>query len=212
MWKKVLLALPIVLCLLSCEGLSFGGNANEGSQRCSWISKEFVSPLGFEMSVTCSDEKICKAYFMYWGINISDSLRDKCFSGYELDYITKDTSMLVRSMKTYPISFDSDSHLRFSLLDINNVEKKYDIDLSGIVNSYTIRGDTVDLNVMENCSLHLYHCKKETIYGNQLNGEKYSFFTSDGCDKDYSYDCTWHNLGPSRKDDLEISSTIYWSK
>jgi hypothetical protein len=125
---------------------------------------------------------------------------------------TKDSLKQILSETENLVPLDSDLHLRFSLLDINNVEKKYDIDLSGIVNSYTIRGDTVDLNVMENCSLHLYHCKKETIYGNQLNGEKYSFFTSDGCDKDYSYDCTWHNLGPSRKDDLEISSTIYWSK
>ena len=211
MWKKWLLALPILFNLLSCEGLSFGGNSNEGN-RCSWISKEFVSPLKFELSVTCSYEKICKGYFSYWGFNISDSLRNKCFSGYELNFVTKDTSMLIRSIDSYPISFESDSYLRFTLLDINNVEKKYDIDLSGIVNSYTVRGDTVDVNVMKECNLSLYSCKKETVYGNKLNDGKYTFFTSDGCDKDYSYRCKWRNLGPSKKDDLEISATIYWDK
>ena len=211
MWKKWLLALPILFNLLSCEGLSFGGNSNEGN-RCSWISKEFVSPLKFELSVTCSYEKICKGYFSYWGFNISDSLRNKCFSGYELNFVTKDTSMLIRSIDSYPISFESDSYLRFTLLDINNVEKKYDIDLSGIVNSYTVRGDTVDVNVMKECNLSLYSCKKETVYGNKLNDGKYTFFTSDGCDKDYSYRCKWRNLGPSKKDDLEISATIYWNK
>ena len=211
MWKKWLLALPILFNLLSCEGLSFGGNSNEGN-RCSWISKEFVSPLKFELSVTCSYEKICKGYFSYWGFNISDSLRNKCFSGYELNFVTKDTSMLIRSIDSYPISFESDSYLRFTLLDINNVEKKYDIDLSGIVNSYTVRGDTVDVNVMKECNLSLYSCQKETVYGNKLNDGKYTFFTSDGCDKDYSYRCKWRNLGPSKKDDLEISATIYWNK
>ena len=68
------------------------------------------------------------------------------------------------------------------------------------------------VNVMKECNLHLYSCKKETVYGNKLNDGKYTFFTSDGCDKDYSYRCKWRNLGPSKKDDLEISATIYWNK
>jgi hypothetical protein len=211
MWKKVLLALPLLFSLLSCEGVSLGGNSNEVDY-CRGVTQHHAKSLKLYLTVNCSYEKKCDVSLFFWGGNYRDSLSGKCYSDYDLMLKTKDSLKQILSETENLVPLDSDFHLRFSLLDINNVEKKYDIDLSGIVNSYIVRGDTVDLNVMENCSLHLYHCKKETIYGNLLNGEKYSFFTSDGCDKDYSYDCTWHNLGPSKNDDLEISATIYWNK
>ena len=210
MWKKWLLALPILFNLLSCEGLSFGGNSNEGN-RCSWISKEFVSPLKFELSVTCSYEKICKGYFSYWGFNISDSLRNKCFSGYELNFVTKDTSMLIRSIDSYPISFESDSYLRFTLLDINNVEKKYDIDLSGIVNSYTVRGDTVDVNVMKQCKISVFTKPHKTeIFGNTISNSLYSFSILDSREPWLGYECSWKQVGPLKKDDLEVYAKLHW--
>jgi hypothetical protein len=68
------------------------------------------------------------------------------------------------------------------------------------------------VNVMKECSLDLFSCKRETVYGKNLNYGKYTFFKSDGCDKEYSYDCKLHNLGPLKKDNLKISATIYWSK
>ena len=92
------------------------------------------------------------------------------------------------------------------------LKKKYDIDLSGIVNSYMVRGDSVDVNVMKHCSLQLYSCKKETVYGNNLYGGKYTFATTDGCARDYSYRCLWDNVGTQKNDNLEISASIYWKK
>ena len=209
MWKKCLLVLPILFCLISCDGVSLSGNPNEVAY-CRGVTQHHANSLKIYLTMNCTNEKKCDVSLFFWGGNYRDSLSGKCYSDYDLMLKTKDSLKQILSETENLVPLDSDLHLRFSLLDINNVEKKYDIDLSGIVNSYIVRGDTVDLNVMENCSLHLYHCKKETIYGNLLNGEKYSFFTSDGCDKDYSYDCTWHNLGPSRKDDLKIHTKIYW--
>ena len=212
MWKKWLLALPIVLCLLSCDGFTTTGTNDPVSNHCRGISKKNAYSYIFFFELNCPLKERCSAYFSFLGSGVGDTLDGRCFSGYELKFENAGKLRTVFENRSYPISLSENNHVQFSLVDEDNKEKKYDIDLSGIVNSYTIRGDTVDLNVMENCSLHLYHCKKETIYGNQLNGEKYSFFTSDGCDKDYSYDCAWHNLGPSKNDDLEISATIYWSK
>ena len=106
----------------------------------------------------------------------------------------------------------SDNHARFSLIDEDDVEKKYDIDLSGIINSYTDRGDSVDVNVMKNCRFDLYSCQKETVYGNKLENGKYTFAVNDGCKDHYGYDCEWHEQGPSQKDDLSIDATIYWRK
>ena len=68
------------------------------------------------------------------------------------------------------------------------------------------------VNVMKECSLDLFSCKRETVYGNQMLNSPYTFSLIDGCKEYYSYDCTWHNLGPSRKDDLKIHTKIYWSK
>lgn len=212
MWKKWLLALPIVLCLLACEGFTTTGTNDPFSNPCRGISKKNAYSYTFFFELNCPLKERCSAGFSFIGGGVGDSLDGRCFLGYELKLENAGMSRMVSQNRNYPISLSENNHAKFSLVDEDNKEKKYDIDLSGIVNSYTIRGDTVDLNVMENCSLHLYHCKKETIYGNLLNGEKYSFFTSDGCDKDYSYRCTWHNLGPLKKDNLKISATIYWSK
>ena len=89
-------------------------------------------------------------------------------------------------------------------------KKKYDIDLSGIINSFTVHRDSVDVNVMKNCYFDLYSCQKETVYGNRLQNGKYTFAVNDGCKDHYDYDCIWHNQGPFEKDDLDISATIYW--
>ncbi len=80
-----------------------------------------------------------------------------------------------------------------------------------LIHSYTVRGDSIDVNVMQNCSLSLFSCKKETEYGNTLlpNGI-YTFSASEGCDSVLDYECSWQNQGPTQKDDLEIHVTIYW--
>ena len=211
MWKKWLLALPILFNLLSCEGLSFGGNSNEVDY-CRGVTQHHAKSLKLYLTVNCSYEKKCDVSLFFWGGNYRDSLSGKCYSDYDLMLKTKDSLKQILSETENMVPLDNDFHLRYSLLDIDNVEKKYDIDLSGIVNSYTIRGDTVDVNVMNECSLDLFFCKRETVYGKKLNYGKYTFFKSDGCDKEYSYDCKLHNIGPSKKDDLEIHSMITWSK
>ena len=111
----------------------------------------------------------------------------------------------------YLLPFEFDDYLRFSLININNVEKKYDIDLSEIINSFTARGDSVDVNVMKNCMIYVYTTPRNTeIYGNQISNSLYSFAMSDSRENWMSYDCVWHEQGPSKKDDLEIHARLYW--
>ena len=192
MWKKWLLALPLLFSLLSCEGVSLGGNSNEVDY-CRGVTRHHAKSLKLYLTVNCSYEKKCDVSLFFWGGNYRDSLSGKCYSDYDLMLKTKDSLKQILSETENLVPLDSDLHLRFSLLDINNVEKKYDIDLSGIVNSYTIRGDTVDVNVMKDCRLDLFSCKRETVYGNQMLNSPYTFSLIDGCKEYYSYDCTWHN-------------------
>ena len=206
-----LLLVSIVLCFVACDMPATGGNPGEGSL-CKGVTKNHANKYYFELTLKCQYEEKCGLKLFFDAGYYRDSLSSRCFSDYELDFVTTETSKKVLSAKEYNVPLESDDHLRFSLIDINNVEKKYDIDLSGIINSYTVRGDSVDVNVMKGCSLWLFSCKKDQVYGNNLSDGKYTFLRTEGCDKEYSYDCSWRNQGFGGKDELDIHAMITWEK
>ena len=206
-----LLLVSIVLCFVACDMPATGGNPGEGSP-CKGVTKNHANKYYFELTLKCQYEEKCGLKLFFDAGYYRDSLSSRCFSDYELDFVTTETSKKVLSAKEYNVPLESDDHLRFSLIDINNVEKKYDIDLSGIINSYTVRGDSVDVNVMKGCSLWLFSCKKDQVYGNNLSDGKYTFLRTEGCDKEYSYDCSWRNQGLGEKDELDIHAMITWKK
>ncbi len=214
MRKMYLLFMPIVLGLAACDIIpGTGGNPDEGRPCNENVLKVHDAALALKMTANCTYEKKCDIKLYFYGTEHPDSLKGVCFGGgVEWRLESFDTSMVVNDWKSYPVSLYQEDHLRFSLIDINNVEKKYDIDLSEIINSYTIRGDSVDVKVMKGCSLSLYECDRETVYGNLILDSRYSFSILEGCKKYYSYDCLWDNQGPLKKDNLDIHATIYWKK
>jgi len=216
MKKTGLLVIPILLSMLSCGFLpGTGGNPEEGRPCNEKVMKVHAGSLALEMTVNCAYKKECNVKLHFRVTALPESLEGMCFgNGSEWRFESLDTSMTVTTElnKSYLVKISQDDHLRFSLIDINNVEKKYDIDLSGIIHSYTIRGDSVDVNVMNGCRLWLFSCKKGQVYGNDLFDGKYTFLRTEGCDEEYSYDCLLHNQGPFGKDDLDISATIYWKE
>ena len=215
MYRIIFFALPLLFPLLSCDGFTTGGNPGEGRPCNEKVMKVHAGSLGLEMTANCPYKKACNVKLSFRVTSLQDSLEGMCFgNGSEWQFVSFDTSMTVTTKlnSSYPVKLSQDDHLRFSLFDINNVEKKYDIDLSGIIHSYTVRGDSVDVNVMKNCRFDLYSCQKETVYGNRLEDGKYTFAANDGCKDHYGYDCEWHGQGLSQKDDLYIYATIYWRK
>ena len=215
MRKILLLLIPFLFSLLSCEGFSTGGNPSEGLPCNEKVMKVHAGSLAFEMTANCPYKKECNVKLHFRVTSLQDSLEGMCFgNGSEWRFVSFDTSMIVTTKlnSSYPVKLSQDDHLRFSLIDTNNVEKKYDIDLSGIINSYTVRGDSVDVNVMKNCRLSLYECNRDFIYGNYLYDGKYSFLIADKCENHYGYKCEWHNQGPLQKDELNIYAIVYWKK
>ncbi|MDY6331484.1 MAG: hypothetical protein SPL52_08260 [Fibrobacter sp.] len=204
--KWILLSIPFLFNLLSCEGFSTGGNPGQ----CQEILRKHVSSLRFSAFAKCPYEKDCDIYMGVEVFKLGDSLKNKCFDEYELTLKTQDTSMVVNSSRRYLLPLTSDGYLHFSLIDEDGVEKKYDFDLSGIIHSFTVRGDSVDVNVMKDCRLYLFSCKKDIIYGNSLSDGKYTFSVAEECDSESSYDCTWHNQGSFETDDLYIHAMIHW--
>ena len=206
-----LLLVSIVLCFVACDMPATGGNPGEGSL-CKGVTQNHANKYYFDLTLKCRYRGKCDAKLFFDAGYYRDSLSSRCFSDYELDFVTTETSKKVLSAKEYNVPLESDDHLRFSLIDVNNVEKKYDIDLSEIINSYTVRGDSVDVNVMKGCSLWLFSCKKDQVYGNNLSDGKYTFLRTEGCDKEYSYDCSWRNQGLGGKDEIDIHAMITWTK
>ena len=204
----ILLSIPFLFNLLSCEGLSMGGNPYEGS-RCRGISRTNAYSYMFFFELDCPFEGKCESFFFFLGNGTRENSEDNCFEKYELTLKTQDTSMIVNSNRRYLLPLTSDGYLHFSLIDEDGVEKKYDFDLSGIIHSFTVRGDSVDVNVMKDCRLRLYSCMK-TVYGNDLLNGKYTFSVADGCDSEYSYDCSWYNQSSLETDDLDIHAMIHW--
>ena len=142
MSKKWLLALPILFLLLSCEGFSTGGNPDEG--KCSFILREHPTKMTNNISMHCSYDSICRVT-LFFGL-IGASFVDGCIGDYEYRFVqNKETKINLNS--SVGLNLDSDDHARFSLFDINNVEKKYDIDLSEIIHPYTVKGDSIEIKM-----------------------------------------------------------------
>ena len=215
MRKIWLILISVVLCFIACDMPSLNGGMSGEGQCNQKVLRVHASSLTLEMTANCAYEKKCDAKLGFRVTGLPDSLKDRCFGGgSEWKLESFDTSMVVatKGWKKYPISLTSDNHVKFSLIDEDDVEKKYDIDLSGIINSYTVRGDSVDVNVMNGCRLSLYSCNKDFIYGSHLSNGRYSFLITDKCEDHYGYKCELHNQGPSQKDDLNIYVTVYWRK
>ena len=216
MRKMWLLALPILFWLQSCEGLSTGGNPSEGLPCNDKVLRVHASSLTLEMTAYCAYEKKCDAKLGFRVTGLPDSLKDRCFGGgSEWKLESFDTSMVVatKGWKNYPISLTSDNHAKFSLIDENNVEKKYDIDLSGIIHSYTVHGDSVEVNVMKGCRITVISTPRNIeIYGNVYPESFFIFSAKESLRSWFGYDCSWLEQGPSGMDDLNIHAEIYWKK
>lgn len=214
--KWIVLSIPFLFNLLSCEGLSTGGNG-EDVKDCTYVLKEHATTMHNNLEIRCLYNSNCSIIFHFGPAGSSKDI--KACGNYEYKFINNEKTIIVQKGRDFNkpsvnadinLTPDSDEHVRFSLFDKNNIEKKYDIDLSGIIHSFTVRDDSVDVNVMKDCRLYLFSCKKEIIYGNSLLDGKYTFSVADGCDSEYSYDCSWHNQSSLETDDLDIHAMIHW--
>jgi len=196
----------VVFSLLSCEMFHTGGNPDEG--KCSYVLMEHATEMRNDIDMECPYDSNCRIGFYFGPAASSNDISD-C-GVYEYKFVQNENIMKIRLNSSVKLTLDSDEHVRFSLFDIKNVEKKYDFDLSGIIHSFNVRGDSVDVNVMKDCRMDLFSCNKKTVYGNNLLNGKYSFSITDGCKDHYSIDCSWEKMDSLGTDNIELFATIYW--
>ena len=158
MKKIVLTAIPILLAILACSDIVPLGP--DTSAKCSYVQKEHIG-LYSNLNVNCNLNKPCRASVSFAGVFWSDSItmrQDFCISTTKFEYLYKkgDYEIKVHMNTHVDMSLDSDDHVRFSLFDSKNVEKSYDIDLSEIIHSYSILGDSVEIKMpQENFSMSI---------------------------------------------------------
>ena len=145
---KVFLGMITCFYLLSCDLPATGGNPGEGRPCNEKVLKVHDAALALDITANCAYEKECDVKLYFYGTELPDSLKGMCFGGgTELRLESFDTSMVVKDWKIYPVSLSQDDHLRFSLIDINNIEKKYDIDFSEIHrNNYLLSNISGNIN------------------------------------------------------------------
>ena len=113
---------------------------------------------------------------------------------YSIDVdLSKEDGRYLDSYVEIPI--DDDDHLRFTLVDRKNKEKKFDIDLSDYLNMYELHGDTFDLNFPKNTYFSAY--SRDTTFSKKDCDLPLAKVESFGC---YEY---------SVKDEPRTDTTVY---
>ena len=219
--KKVVFLILSILCIQSCEMFHTGGNPDEGPP-CKGVTKNHAKKYYFELTLKCPYKNKCDVKFYFDAGYYSDSLGGQCFSDYELNFVTREISKRILSAKEYNVSLESDDHLRFSLIDINDVEKKYDIDLSGIIYSYTVRDDSVEIKMPVGNFDMLVECPYCVDYGRSYSLCEGGFLchyhsktslsavvgTSSSWGKEFTFHYGLSNLSSMQADSVYIHGTI----
>lgn len=227
--KKISLAFVVALIayVASCSLPDPGCDDHSCDEKCEPTIKKHLKSIEMHVAVDCDYDSLCMARYIVFSfakvksldsaeVYENPSTRPKvCYDGFEYVFVNDSIKKKVssgESLHKIPLKED---HLRFSLFDEDDVEKKYDIDLSEIVHSYKYVGDSLEITVPDYVNtLNLY---KYIIYGNsheiiQLtpSSEKYVFFP-DSMYKKY-YDAKFEMNEPTflGNDMFKVSVRIYY--
>ncbi len=220
---KVFLGMIACFYLLSCDLPATGGNPGEGRPCNEKVLRTHADSLMLDLDVKCLYKKECSVKLNFRVTGLPDSLKGMCFGGgSEWQYESIDTSMTVTTKlnNLYSVKLSQDDHLRFSLIDINNIEKKYDIDFSEIIHSYTVRGDSVEVksfDCLERMVIYKYRIEKNNgphdiidLYPDSLKNGKYVFYQDDlYFDKIY-FNCSLNSQSSFKTDSVYIHGNVYW--
>ena len=215
--KKISLAFVVALIayVASCSLPDPGCDDHSCDEKCLPLNKRHVKSMEMHVQVKCAYDSICLANIFFGLVKEMGWYSVDCYDKYEYTFVNeslKAKAVFGETISKVPLKED---HLRFSLFDEDDVEKKYDIDLSEIVHSYKYVGDSLEITVPDYVNtLNLY---KYIIYGNsheiiQLtpSSEKYVFFP-DSMYKKY-YDAKFEMNEPTflGNDMFKVSVRIYY--
>ncbi len=209
--KIVLTAIPILLAMLACSDMIPLGPS---TAKCSYVLKEHPTEMINIMSVNCPFKANCKIDFLFGPVSYTEG----CLDDFEYLYKKGSYEKKVHMNTHVDMSLDSDDHVRFSLFDSKNVEKTYDIDLSEIIHSYSILGDSVEITLPDFVERAAIYRSKgpgagidviELVPDSILNG-KYFFLLDDLYVGDYYISYGMNSQSSLKTDSIFVSADVFF--
>ena len=213
--SKLWTMIPLMLFFIACETFvpAIGG---DGGGRCNGISKKHPDKIPLGISLTCQYERPCEAALYFGLAYFLDTLSSRCGYDYELYYVSNENSRIIRSNETYTTMIPSNEHIQFSLFDESNVERKFDIDLSRIIHSYTVKGDSVEVAKFD-CMNRLSIYKKRfgshdiiELYPDSLKNGHYAFYKDSLYKNEIHFECGLGAQGSFKTDSVFVYGNLYW--
>jgi len=211
MKKLWLLVIPILLCLLSCDSSLVEENYSE--RECPYVLKKHSAYMETYIGIECFYGLTCNVKASF---GLVKEFSDECVISYEYKFVQDNKAQVIQRKRidsdpTVNLILDSKDYVHFSLIDNKNVEKKYDLDLSGVIRSYTVHDDSIDVNVMKDCRIIVFTEPEETVFfGHSDFGDQFSFSVLESKVPKFRYDCLWNKQSSLKTDYLDIYAEIYW--
>lgn len=214
--KKISLAFVVALIayVASCSLPDPGCDDHSCDEKCLPLNKRHVKSMEMHVQVKCAYDSICLANIFFGLVKEMGWYSVDCYDKYEYTFVNeslKAKAVFGETISKVPLKED---HLRFSLFDEDDVEKKYDIDLSEIVHSYKYVGDSLEITVPDYVdTLKIYNDDGErSVYltPDSLENGKYVFYPDSMYKDVLSYNYTIKVETPLGQDIFEILAAVYY--
>ncbi len=219
--KRFATGLLFVMALLACSLPDPGCDDHSCDEKCLPALRKHVKSMSIDLGLTCPLDTPCTASLYFGIVKELGWESQECHDGYEYTFVSGSIKDIVTKFSKKMLTL-SDDHLRFSLFDSAKVEKKYDIDLSSIIHSYTIDGDSVRITLPypgemkvrcpicqelgENCDIM---SNKVCQYINESDSSMTVTIGYDW-DNNYRFGYGLSNQGPLGSDTIDVGGRIYF--
>ena len=163
MFKKIFLIFVVVF-YCSC-GLI------EGDDPECYVEKKH-GRLGNHLTLSCVYEQDCSLNVVFGKLDMDSGplthrLDYGCISldEYEYEFVQKKRKKYVNLGTGIDLDIDPDGHVRYSIFDEDDVEKKYDIDLSKVIDSYVVCEDSLHIRLSDYFDEVVVRLKKDSGLG-----------------------------------------------
>ena len=203
---------------LCCTLPDPGCDDHSCDEKCDAVLKKHVKSLGMALLLNCPYDSVCQSRISFGWVREYGFYSSTCYKEYEYLFVGDSIEDIV-SMNSYEnIAVHEDNHVRFSLFDETKTEKKYDIDLSEIIHSFSVRDDSVEVKIPHYIEeLHLYKSHEWgssydiiNVISDTLKYEKYTFCQNDMLFPYYYFSYNLNSQDSTVLDSIRIYGDIYW--
>ena len=218
--KMFATGLLFVMALLACSLPDPGCDDHSCDEKCLPALRKHVKSMSIDLGLTCPLDTPCTASLYFGIVKELGWESQECHDGYEYTFVSGSIKDIVTKFSKKMLTL-SDDHLRFSLFDSAMVEKKYDIDLSSVIHSYTIDGDSVRITLPYPGKMGISCLVYRETEGYGFMGHDYCEYLNEGnspysvaidynWDNRYYYDYGIVNQGSLGNDSISVHAAIYF--